>query len=31
MIGHDSAAVHDLYVSVGREALQKAAEALPEL
>ena len=31
MIGHDSAAVHDLYVSVGRDALQKAAEALPEL
>lgn len=31
MIGHDSAAVHDLYVSVGREALQRAAEALPEL
>jgi len=31
MIGHDSAAVHDLYVSVGREALQKAAKAIPEL
>jgi integrase len=31
MIGHDSAAVHDLYISVGREALQKAAEAIPKL
>jgi integrase len=31
MIGHDSAAVHDLYISVGRDALKKAAEALPEL
>jgi integrase len=31
LIGHDSEAVHELYVSVGREALQKAAEALPEV
>jgi integrase len=31
MIGHDSAAVHELYVSVGSDALKKAAEALPEL
>jgi integrase len=31
MIGHDSAAVHDLYVSVGRDASQIAAAALPEL
>jgi integrase len=31
MIGHDSAAVHDLYISVGRDALEKAAAALPEL
>jgi integrase len=31
MIGHDSAAVHDLYISVGRDALEKAAQALPEL
>jgi integrase len=31
LIGHDSEAVHELYVSVGREALQKATKALPEL
>jgi integrase len=31
LIGHDSEAMHELYVSVGREALQKAAEALPEI
>jgi hypothetical protein len=31
VIGHDSEAMHELYVSVGREALQKAAAALPEI
>jgi len=31
LIGHDSEAMHELYVSVGREALQKAAAALPEI
>jgi hypothetical protein len=31
LIGHDSEAVHELYVSVGREALQKATAALPEI
>jgi len=31
LIGHDSEAIHELYVSVGREALQKAAAALPEI
>jgi integrase len=31
LIGHDSEAMHELYVSVGREALQKATEALPEV
>jgi site-specific recombinase XerD len=31
MIGHESAAVHNLYVSVGHDALRKAAEAIPEL
>ena len=31
LIGHDSAAMHELYVSVGSEALQKAAAALPEI
>jgi integrase len=31
LIGHDSEAIHELYVSVGREALQKAANALPEV
>jgi integrase len=31
MIGHDSAAVHELYISVGSDALKKAADALPEL
>jgi integrase len=31
LIGHDSEAVHELYISVGREALQKAADALPKL
>lgn len=31
LIRHDSEAMHELYVSVGREALQKAAAALPEI
>jgi integrase len=31
LIGHDSEAVYELYISVGREALQKAADALPVL
>ncbi len=31
LIGHDSAAIHEIYISVGREALEKAAAALPEL
>jgi integrase len=31
LIGHDSEAMHELYVSVGSEALQKAAAALPEI
>jgi len=31
LIGHDSKAMHELYVSVGREALEKAAAALPEI
>jgi integrase len=31
MIGHDSAEVHKLYISVGEEALAKAAASLPEL
>lgn len=30
LIGHDSEAMHELYINVGREALQKAANALPE-
>lgn len=30
-VGHDSAAIHALYIHVGTEALQKAANALPEL
>jgi hypothetical protein len=29
LIGHDSAAIHELYVSIGREALAKAAACLP--
>ena len=29
LIGHDSEAVHQQYISVGREALQKAVDALP--
>ena len=31
LIGHDSEEVHRLYVNVGREAMEKAAAALPEL
>jgi integrase len=31
LIGHDSEAMHELYISVGSEALQKAAAALPEI
>jgi hypothetical protein len=31
LIGHDSEAVHELYVLIGREALQKAKAALPEI
>ena len=31
MIGHDSEEVHRLYVNVGRDAMEKAAAALPEL
>ena len=30
-IGHDSAAVHEGYVTVGRDALERAAAALPDL
>jgi integrase len=31
LIGHDSEAMHQLYVSVGREALEQAAATLPDL
>jgi hypothetical protein len=31
LIGHDSAAMPEVYISVGRQALEKAAAALPEL
>ena len=31
LIGHDSEEVHRLYVNVGREAMEKAAAAFPEL
>ena len=31
LIGHDSEAMHELYISVGREALEKATAALPEI
>ena len=31
LIGHDSKAMHELYVSVGREALEKATAAFPEI
>jgi integrase len=29
LIGHDSEAMHELYINVGRQALEKAAAALP--
>ena len=31
LIGHDSEAMHEVYISVGREALIKAAAAFPEV
>jgi integrase len=31
LIGHDSEQMHEIYVSVGREALKKAVAALPEV
>ena len=31
LIGHDSEAIHELYITVGREALTRAAAALPSL
>jgi len=31
LIGHDSEAIHELYITVGREALQRAAAVLPAL
>jgi site-specific recombinase XerD len=31
LIGHDSAAVHEVYISVGREALVKAAASFPDV
>jgi site-specific recombinase XerD len=31
LIGHDSAAVHEVYISVGREALVKAAGSFPDV
>jgi integrase len=31
LIGHDSEAIHQLYVSVGDEALQRAAASLPDI
>jgi integrase len=31
LIGHDSAAVHEVYISVGHEALVKAAAAFPDV
>jgi hypothetical protein len=31
LIGHDSEAMHELYISVGHEALEKATAALPEI
>jgi integrase len=31
LIGHDSEAMHEVYISVGREALAKAAAAFPEV
>jgi len=31
LIGHDNEAMHELYISIGREALEKATAALPEI
>ena len=31
LIGHDSEAIHQIYVSVGFEALKKAADTLPDV
>jgi integrase len=31
LIGHDSTAVHEVYISVGREALVKAAASFPDV
>ena len=31
LIGHDSEAIHEHYVNVGREALQKAAAIFPSI
>ena len=31
LIGHDSEAIHQLYVSVGAEALKRAAASLPDI
>ena len=31
LIGHDSEAIHQLYVSVGAEALERAAASLPDI
>ena len=31
LIGHDSEAIHQVYVSVAFEALKKAADALPDV
>jgi hypothetical protein len=31
LIGHDSEAMHELHISVAREALEKATAALPEI
>jgi len=31
LFGHDSEAIHQVYVSVGFEALKKAANTLPDL
>ena len=31
LIGHDSEQIHELYVSVGSEALRKAVAALPQI
>ena len=30
-IGHDTEAMHEVYIAVGREALDKAAEAFPDV